>query len=36
MPANEHNEKYLKTKRDKFGHQLSGLGESDEAEETGS
>ncbi len=36
IPANEHNEKYLKTKRDKFGHELPELGEGKNAVETGS
>ena len=36
IAANEHNEKYLKTKRDKFGHELPELGEGKNAVETGS
>jgi 3,4-dihydroxy 2-butanone 4-phosphate synthase/GTP cyclohydrolase II len=36
IPANEHNEKYLKTKRDKFGHELPELSEGKNAVETGS
>jgi 3,4-dihydroxy 2-butanone 4-phosphate synthase/GTP cyclohydrolase II len=36
IPANEHNERYLKTKRDKFGHELPELSEGENTVETGS
>ena len=30
IPANEHNEKYLLTKKEKFGHLLSEFGQNDQ------